>query len=105
MNKLVSKLRGNAKFVRRSHMEIMATILSLCRNGPVQKTPIMYRCNLSFKQLQKYLEFLIRTGFLEAKNANGKDFYQITEKGQNFLKEFQNLKNLLDFNLTVSASP
>jgi len=89
-------LRENAKFVRRSHMEIMATILLLCRNGPIQKTPIMYRCNLSFKQLQKYLKFLIRTGFLEVKNVNGKDFYQTTEKGQNFLKEFQNVKHLLN---------
>jgi len=79
-------------------MEIMATILSLCRNGPIQKTPIMYRCNLSFKQLQKYLNFLIRAGFLGVKNTNGKEFYHITEKGQIFLKEFQNVKNLLNIN-------
>ncbi len=101
MSKLVSKLRENANFVRRGHMEIMATILLLCRNGPIKKTPIMYRSNLSFKQLQKYLRFLIRTGFLEIKNVNGKDFYQTTEKGQNFLEEFQKVKNLLNINLTV----
>jgi len=79
-------------------MEIMATILMVCRNGLIQKTPIMYRCNLSFKQLQKFLDFLIRMGFLGVKNVNGKDFYQTTRKGQIFLKEFQNVKNLLNIN-------
>ena len=102
---MVSTLRENAKSTKRSHMEIMATILLLCQNDPTQKNPIMYRCNLSFKQLQKYLEFLIHIGFLGVKNVNDKDFYQITEKGQNFLKEFQNVKNLLDINSNRLSFP
>jgi len=52
----------------------------------------MYRCNLSFKQVQKYLETLTSMGLLSANQG----LYELTEKGEKFLKEFQDLKRLLD---------
>ena len=41
---------------RRSSIEVIADILRL---GEAGKTEIMYSANMSFKQLQKYLEFLL----------------------------------------------
>jgi len=80
---------------RRSRFEIIASILSLCSGGPTQKTQIMYRCNLSYEQLQKYLEYLTRAGFLEVVWEHDKDFYRATEAGREFMRGFQALESLV----------
>jgi len=85
-------LSEKVEFIRRSRLEIMYNILSLCQRGENKKTHIMYRCNLSFKQVQKYLETLTSMGLLSANQG----LYELTEKGEKFLKEFQDLKRLLD---------
>ena len=85
-------LSRGAGFVRRSRLEIIYTILSLCRNAGAKKTRIMYRSNLSFNQLEKYLETLTSLGLL----ATDKGVYRLTEKGNEFLREFQDLKRLLE---------
>ncbi len=47
---------------KRSNIEIIADILRL---GKASKTDILYGCDLSYTQLQKYLHFLIARGLLE----------------------------------------
>ena len=47
---------------RRSSVQVMADILRL---GEAGKTEIMYSANMSYRQLQKYLEFLVNGEFLE----------------------------------------
>lgn len=51
---------GAAKMVntRRSEIEIISKILDLSKSG-AKKTEILYRGNLSYMQLQKYLPFLV----------------------------------------------
>jgi len=90
---MVWELRGG--FARRSRFEIIAAILSLCSGGPTQKTHIMYRCNLSSEQLQKYLEYLTRMGFLEVVWEYDKQCYRATEAGREFVVGFHKLKGLI----------
>ena len=40
---------------RRSAVEIVHEILALCNDGGLNKTAIMYRSNLSYDQMKKYL--------------------------------------------------
>jgi len=87
-------LSAGPEFLRRSRLEIMHSILSLCLQGErssARKTHIMYKCNLSFKQLGKYLETMTDLGLLEVNRGS----YSVTEKGKRFLEEFQGLKRLL----------
>ena len=77
---------------RRSRLDIMYTILSLCQHGENRKTHIMYRCNLSYSQLQRYLEILTGLGLL--KEDGGR--YRITQKGESFLREFEDLRRLIE---------
>ena len=93
-------MREDQIFTKRGRLEIVFTILSLCNSTPSKKTRVMYQCNLSYKQLQMYLKFLIDVGFLKVVD---KDLYQTTEKGREFIKEYQHLKNLFDISRPDSS--
>jgi len=64
-----------------------------------KKTHIMYGCNLSFRQLQTYVDLLLDRGLLKADSETRGDgnpaFFQTTARGQNFLRVYQNLRVLL----------
>ena len=75
---------------KRNKCDIMADILKRARMGS-RKTRIMYRCNMSHKQLEIYLKFLIDMGFLQ----NGDDFYSTTLKGVKFIKAYNDMRETL----------
>lgn len=82
------------KFVRRGRFEIANEILSLCHT-PSQKTHILYKCNLSFEQLEKYLDYLISNNLLESFSKDGKVFYRLTGNGRRFIKKYKRLNRFL----------
>ena len=82
---------------KRSDTDIMASILNEAHKGS-RKTRIMYRCNLSHRQLQVYLELLLGMGFLVSRS--GKDsselgLFKTTAKGLKFLDAYRTLKALM----------
>ena len=82
---------------KRSGIDIMASILSEARKG-ARKTRIMYRCNLSHRQLQVYLKFLLDIRLLMSISEEGNsktNFYETTTKGRNFLDAYGKLKELM----------
>jgi predicted transcriptional regulator len=82
---------------RRDRLFILAEILNIAKGGSL-KTQIMYRANLSFAQLNEYLNFLTKMEFLEIQNENRKDNYVTTSKGDRYLEKYTDLANLLDEN-------
>lgn len=72
----------------------MAEILEIARDGTL-KTQIMYKANLSFAQLNEYLRFMLKTHLLSKFDANGKEVYGVTEKGEDFLQRHFELTELL----------
>ena len=81
---------------KRSEIDIMASILSEARKG-ARKTRIMYRCNLSHRQLQVYLKFLLGMKLLMSVSEEDSktNFYQTTTKGRNFLDAYGKLEELM----------
>lgn len=79
---------------RRDKLSIMAEILEIARPGTL-KTQIMYKANLSFAQLNEYLRFMLKTHLLNKFNANGKEVYGSTKKGEDFLHRHFELTELL----------
>ena len=78
---------------RRSAMEIVQDILSVCSNGGSNKTAIMYRSNLSYDQLCKYLTLLIEQELIQ-KSEEGQ--FQLTATGQKTLRQMSSvLKSVL----------
>jgi len=82
---------------KRSDIDIMANILSEANKG-TKKTRIMYRCNLSHRQLQVYLQILRDMGFLVSysKTEHAKlNYFRTTSKGFKFLDTYRALKSLM----------
>jgi len=63
--------------MRRNNLDIEADILNVAQQGTV-KTWIVYRANLNFKIVKKYIDGLISRGMIE---QDGK-LYFTTEKGE-----------------------
>jgi len=82
------------KIAKRGTIEIFYEILSACRE-PVNKTRIIYHCNLNFIMFQKYLEVLIASGLIDISNNKTKELYLMTEKGKNFIEYYRRLMGLI----------
>jgi len=97
---LVNLLVQTVKRVSHSHrgrLDIIADILTASFDG-VKKTFLMYRCNLSFKQLKHYLEFMLRKRLLRivaGDDGANPGLFEITDKGRAFLKNYKGLKALM----------
>ena len=80
------------KFGNRTRVEILGSILTVAGRGTL-KTHIMYKANLSHRQLEKYLTFLENKGlitqFVDQETSTNR--YKVTEKGIEFLKEYTHL--------------
>jgi predicted transcriptional regulator len=79
---------------RRDRLSIMADILEIAQRGAL-KTQIMYKANLSFTQLNDYLDYLRNANLLTDCKTNGKEIYLATEKGVNFIKCYYELTDLV----------
>jgi len=75
---------------------IMVQILIEANKG-LNKTRIIYNCNLNYNQLLVYLDFLLVNKFLVRQvDVDGQEKFVTTQKGNFFVKEFQQLQILMD---------
>lgn len=91
------KLRPSHRVRKRSDIDIIAGILDEAHKG-ARKTRIMYRCNLSHRQLAVYLKFLLRMEFLVShsdEDSRKLDLFKTTAKGLKFLDAYRTLKALM----------
>lgn len=85
---------SNSTSKRRDKLHIVAEILEIAKGGTL-KTQVMYRANLSFTQLNNYLQFMLKISLLEKVEVNDKDVYKATDKGLNFLQRYHEINELL----------
>jgi predicted transcriptional regulator len=85
---------SNPSAKRRDKLYIIAEILEIAREGTL-KTQIMYRANLSFTQLNDYLEFMLKNNLLTLLSQNDKAIYVASEKGMDFLQRYREITELL----------
>ena len=72
---------------RRSELEIINDILILAEQN-VKKTAILYKCNLSYNQMQKYLKFLVHKKAIKQDiDDDGIKTYKTTRYGNSFLRD------------------
>ena len=90
------KSKKPRRFHQRSRIDIIACILENSNEGS-RKTRLIYRCNLSHAQFILYRDCLIETGLLKLSTLeDGTEIYETTSKGREFLRDYRNLKNVLD---------
>jgi len=82
---------------RRSNIEIISEMLRIGANG-AGKTEIMYSANMSYKQIQKYLKFMMAQGLIDKLEiGNPSVAYQVTEKGHGLRKSIEVVLEVLNF--------
>jgi predicted transcriptional regulator len=80
---------------RRGEVEILMDVLSLCLSG-VRVTHLMYRANLSYSTLRKYLSEALDRGLISnVCNSDGSVVYRTTEKGKLLLYKLKEVKSAL----------
>jgi predicted transcriptional regulator len=74
---------------RRSDIDISADILKVAMNG-AKKSHIVYRANLNFDVLKRYLKRLNAAGLINFPSFNGRIF-KTTSKGKEYINQYENL--------------
>jgi predicted transcriptional regulator len=77
---------NNAEYMKRDKLKILLEILEIAKS-PVKKTHILYKANINFHQLTRYLELLLSLEMLEETDQPYKG-YRTTEKGRQMLNLF-----------------
>jgi len=81
---------------KRSDIDIIADILTVAKKV-TGKTRIMYNCNLSYRQLKLYINFLLEIGLLDShfENKSHRISFRITSKGLKFIGAYSKLIALM----------
>lgn len=78
----------------RGKIEIMADVVYLSTSG-IKKTHIMYKANLSYDQINRYLRELLKLTFIEIAMDEGTIIYRATEKGRLFLHYYYMMRKTM----------
>ncbi|MFO7967535.1 MAG: winged helix-turn-helix domain-containing protein [Archaeoglobaceae archaeon] len=71
----------------RSRIEILSEILDICAEGSTKKK-IITEANLNWNSANKYIEFLVKHGFVEFEEV-----FILTEKGRELNERLKSLQN------------
>jgi predicted transcriptional regulator len=100
-------VRDGLRQRNRGALDIVDSILKACMDGAL-KTHILYRCNLSSRQIGQYLDFLAQRGLLEHKidEIRSREFYLTTHRGRNYVSLYEQLcKTLITSMENQRSSP
>lgn len=80
------------QIARRNKLEIISSILSICRGDGASKTRIVYQANLNFKNAGIYLEWMTNRGYLIKESK----IYKTTLSGQDLLDNLKDLSSMIN---------
>jgi predicted transcriptional regulator len=93
-NEVVTSRAERGINIRRDKLEIIRSILLICKKKDANKTKIVYQANLNFKTAGVYIDWLINHELIKKEDST----YQITPKGNGLLSNLQDVS--LFFNET-----
>jgi predicted transcriptional regulator len=96
LTQTIEDVYGNNR--KRSSVEICADILIVAKKG-AKKSHIVYKANLNFKLLDKYLERLQDSDMIAGPMAN--NLFKTTEKGLEYLNHFRELRDFFLSEFTI----
>jgi predicted transcriptional regulator len=76
---------------KRTRFDTIYEILQLCTET-TKRTHIMFRINLSYAQLEKFLSLLVHSGLLSVSNQG----YTTNEKGRHFMEVYTELLSIFE---------
>ena len=83
---------------KRDRLQVIYDILEVIRDigENIKPTHILYKSNLSHQMMQQYLGELITKEFIIEKETKKGKTYSLTEKGFNYLKEYQQITRFVE---------
>jgi len=80
---------------KRSRIDIIHDIIMSIqlKGGKIKPTHLMYKANLSYNQMNEYLEDLIKKGIIEKITEKKASYYILTDKGYPFVERLLEMKN------------
>ena len=83
---------------RRGKLEIINDMLKSIQNkgGKIKPTHLLYKSNLSHSKMKEYIEELTSKEMIGETQDKGKKMIMITDKGYDFLLEFERIKEFSD---------
>ena len=87
--------------VRRSKFDIVAQLLEIAFDGST-KTALVYRSNLNFKVVQKYVVMLRSKALLDVAEEGGTTIYRTTQKGVAALRAILSASELVSGSNTAT---
>jgi predicted transcriptional regulator len=89
---------------RRSQVDIIIEILAVASREGATKTALVYKSNLNFTLVQKYVDLLQRRGFLDkVLTFDGGATYRTTAGGAEALKTLRRAMNMLFFEDSIAS--
>jgi predicted transcriptional regulator len=86
---------------RREQVQILMEVLALSLNG-VRVTRLMYRANLSYSTLRRYLRAMSAEGLIcKASDSEGCSVYRATQEGRALLNYLRKVKDYLTLNAST----
>jgi len=77
---------------RRNKLEILGSILDICKSNGSTKTRIVYQVNLNFKNAGSYLEWLTKRGYLIKEDR----VYKTTPTGLELLQDLNDVNSIIN---------
>lgn len=81
----------------RGHTEIVTAILVIAKDGELS-TNIAKKARLNAQQLNLYMKKLVKVCLIEVMNHEGKKIYTATEKGNQHLRQYCVLREIIHSN-------
>jgi predicted transcriptional regulator len=79
---------------RRSDIEISADILKVALHG-AKKSHIVYRANLNFEVVKRYLQHLSEAGLINFPSLENR-LFKTTQKGKEYIQRYENLNMYME---------
>lgn len=87
----------------RSRLKIYLDVLSAIQDeGEAKPTHILYKANLSYDRLAKYLEELAAKGLIVERTEGENRYFVLTQQGREFIREVRKAESFIGgFGLTI----
>lgn len=90
------KMKSKSAIIRRSRMERYLDIMRVvARHGPIKQTHIMYKANLSWVELKKNLDHLMKLKMVTEIDDESGPLYAISETGLSTIYSYEKIEGVL----------
>ena len=81
--------------VRRERIDIVLDMLTAIRDkgGEIKPTHLMYKANLTHRQMKSYLDDLVAKNFMEYDDSKDTKYILITDAGRKFIEKIYEMQD------------